>query len=91
MAEPKRIRWEGALDMGAVPEFVAAVQALFEAGVSVEVDLSGVQFIDSTGVAGLLNLRRTAAGQRAALRFEGFQPDVAEILEIMGVAGLINN
>jgi len=91
MAEPKRIGWNGALDMGAVSEFVAAVQGLFAAGTAVEVDLSGVQFIDSTGVAGLLKLRQAAAGQGAALRFDGFQPEVAEILEIMGVAGLLND
>lgn len=87
MTQFRQVQWEGALDMSTVPGFVSMVQELLQLG-SVAVDLSKVEFIDSTGVAGLLNLRQAAQTQGVELRLVQVHPEVLEILDIMGVADL---
>lgn len=88
MSEFKQVHWQGSLDMSTVAELVSLVEKMLGAGDSVEVDLSQVEFVDSTGIGGLLNLLQAAPEHGVEIRFVQIQPEVLEILEIMGVADL---
>lgn len=59
-------------------------------GASVVVDLHGLQFLDSSGIAALLEARRTVtdSGRRFALR--GAQGIVLRALEVTGLSHLLS-
>lgn len=66
----------------------AITEAIGANGVSaVEVDLSAVEFLDSSGVALLLKGRRRADEQGVAYRVTGAQGTPLQVLQIAGVWG----
>ena len=75
----------GEVDLAAASEFGAGLREAFDQGNEVTVDVSGVTFMDSTGVAGFARLIR----QGADLTVEGASPAVARLLEITGIDRLI--
>lgn len=53
-------------------------------------DMAEVEFIDSTGVGALIRLTADLAGEGRALFLNRLHPDLLEVLEIMGVTGVLN-
>lgn len=71
----------GELDMAAAPRFVSqAAEALRAGARHLFVELQGVSFVDSAGLAALLNVLRRATAARAALVLVGPTPQVRQIL-----------
>jgi anti-anti-sigma factor len=83
-----RVVFAGHLDMGTVPALMEQVQS---AGAvrRVVLDLSQLEFVDSTGVRGLLTLKQRFANQGRELQIEGVRPEICDILDILGVKELI--
>lgn len=82
-----RVQLDGELDVETVPQLQEAVAKLGEH--TLEVDLSGVSFVDSTGLKCLLDISnewRQKGGQMLILRP---QPDVAEVIRLVGLDGLL--
>ena len=71
----------GDLDVVEAPRLDAAIDACSD-GLPIVVDLSGLTFIDSSGLHVLLGER--AAGRPAAL-VRGSQSNVSRVLEVVGV------
>src|SRR5438270_8164330 len=85
--ESYRLSLTGELDIATVPEFERAVGAAGSNGArSITVDLSGLAFIDSTGLRALLEAARLCAGNDCEYWIdERMSPPVKRLLEIAGV------
>ena len=71
----------GELDLAAAPRFVSqAADALRTGARRLFVELQGVSFVDSAGLAALLNVLRRATAARAHLVLVGVQPQVQDLL-----------
>ena len=71
----------GELDIAAAPRFVSqAADARRSGARRLFVELAGVSFVDSAGLAALLNVLRRATAARASLVLVGAQPQVRGIL-----------
>lgn len=77
----------GAMDLDAVERVESAIgEAVNEPGTTtVVVDLSAVEFLDSSGIAILLKGRRTADAGGVAYRVTGATGMVRQVLELTGV------
>ncbi len=81
----------GEIDFAAVGEVRERVDAQLAAdGVSaVEVDLAEVTFLDSSGIGALINARKAAHAAGRSFRAVNAQGNVAHVLDLTGVAGLL--
>ena len=80
-------RIAGELDLGTYDTAMAALAGLFEASGDVTLDLTGLTFVDSSGIR-LFILLHQSLGQRGRLVLHGPTPHVAGILQIAGLEGL---
>jgi anti-anti-sigma factor len=84
--EPMVVQVSGELDLSTVPEFVAVIDEVLELSPpAVQLDLSELSFIDSSGVGAYVSAfrRARAAGTRLALGSRS--PFVDRVLQISGV------
>lgn len=71
----------GELDVAAAPRFVGQAADALRAGARrLFVELEGVSFVDSAGLAALLNVLRRATASRAPLVLVGAPPQVRGLL-----------
>jgi anti-anti-sigma factor len=75
----------GDLDLPCAAHFLSVAFVAFQPGAIV--DLREVPFVDSAGIAALLELRRRAGGSAAAATLIGVQDNV---LSLLGIAGLVD-
>jgi anti-sigma B factor antagonist len=80
----------GEVDVAAVPALERALEAAIEttAGGFV-VDLSGVEFMDSSGLLAILNARGLLAREERALAVVCPASPVRQLLEVAGVSSLL--
>ena len=82
------LRLAGEFDLATVPEFDKAVAEALEADVRVIiVELSGVSFIDATGVTALLSGWRRATNSGASMSFRHPNRSVWRVLEVLELTG----
>jgi anti-anti-sigma factor len=81
----------GELDPDSAPALEEALAAVLagDAVTPVVVDLSGVRFVDSSGIGALLRCRRRALAAGRAFRVAGAREFVAEVLRVAGVWELL--
>jgi len=72
----------GRLDAEAGNALVDEVTALAAPDVHVAVDLRGVPFVNSAGLASLITCLKRAREKRATLRLLALQPQVQEVFEL---------
>jgi anti-anti-sigma factor len=78
------------LDLELAPVLREEIVALVEGGATrVELDLSGCDFLDSTGLSLLVTTHRRLAADGGALRLRGVHGQVASILDMSGVHDLL--
>lgn len=71
----------GELDMVSSPRFVCqAAEALRAGAKRLLVELDGVDFVDSAGLAALLNVLRRSTAAKARMILVGVQPPVRSVL-----------
>ena len=82
------LRVAGEIDMASADEFRDRLLACLERSDSLEVDMAGVKFIDSSGLAALVRLRTEAeiAGKDVAL--VNVSSSTARLLELTGLHAL---
>jgi anti-sigma B factor antagonist len=83
--EGRRIVISGVVDSHTVPELVEAFES-FGANGNVELDLSAVEFIDSSGLRALVNMHRHLEEAGHQLRIETVSEPVGRLLELTGLA-----
>ena len=87
---------QGELDMNTAPELESSLEdAISQENTSIMLDLSGCEFIDSTGIALIVRtwqrLDRNGGGNgRGRLVLCGFNDQVERLLKITGVASSIS-
>lgn len=84
-----RITWKGSLDMASVERFVKHVEEASGEQKSLVLDLSEMDFVDSTGIRGLIGVKKQLSGEGRSLQISGLSQDVLDILDIMGIRELI--
>jgi anti-sigma B factor antagonist len=77
----------GDIDLATGPAVSSAIGAALaaEGATTVRIDLSGVRFLDSSGIALLLKARRDADERSITLHTVGAQGIVLQVLELTGV------
>ena len=80
----------GELDLSTSPQLTQALDEAASAGEDIVLDVTGLTFIDSTGLRVLLGTtERLPDTRRLILR--GTQPQVVRVFEIAGLLGKIEN
>jgi len=80
----------GEIDLSTVDDLRTAVTAAANDGVNVLLlDLTAVEFIDSAGLGGLLELRSTLRGRSVTLRISAGDGPVRQAMEITGLSELL--
>jgi anti-anti-sigma factor len=80
---------EGEIDLSTVGELRAAVTAAAEDCERLILDLTRVEFIDSTGLGGLLELRSTLRHDNVTLEIVAGDGPVRQAVEITGLGELL--
>jgi anti-anti-sigma factor len=76
---------QGDIDLANAPQLIAHLKALIcGPGQRIEVDLSGVEFMDSSGLAALIAAQRVAVDRGSPLILVATSPQVERLLEITG-------
>jgi anti-sigma B factor antagonist len=80
-----RLALAGELDLACVPRFDALVASAFVMADRCLIDLSELEFVDSSGVRALIRARRRAAETGATLELANAPPAIARVLTQAGV------
>lgn len=80
----------GEIDIASADEFRDQLLACLERYDSLEVDLGGLTFIDSSGLAGLVRLRTEAEILGKDVALVNVSSSTARILELTGLQGLFD-
>jgi anti-sigma B factor antagonist len=83
----RRVTVAGELDLQTAPALADSLEQQFAAGCDVELELSGVTFIDSSGIRVLVQAR--AAAQEGERGFALCAPLPAQMHRVFEVAGLL--
>jgi anti-anti-sigma factor len=84
--ERARVEARGELDLATAPDLEAALTQVRAAGArSIELDLAGLSFIDSTGVKLLWQWTRQSGDVGFVLRLKPGPPAVQRVFEITGL------
>ena len=86
-----RVALAGELDLACVPRFDALVASAFVMADRCLIDLSEVEFVDSSGIRALLRARRRALESGATLDLANATPAVARVLADAGVELALND
>ncbi|NAS26697.1 STAS domain-containing protein [Herbidospora sp. NEAU-GS84] len=86
-----RLTLSGDFDYTTSGELAALTPTLMSRGLKVlEVDLNGVTFIDSSGLATLIHLFHAAEEVPAEMRFVGMTPYIAHLFEVTALDQVFN-
>jgi anti-sigma B factor antagonist len=86
-----RLLVAGEIDTDTAGQLVQAVeQAFVDDPRGVTVDMTGVTFLDSSGIRAVLTARRLAGEHGAALRVAGVHGNVLEVLTVAGLLGILD-
>jgi anti-anti-sigma factor len=80
------VRVDGEVDIAVVENLQAVVRPCLAEGSAVELDLSGLEFIDSSGLGALVQLRVEADRKGAKLRLRDLPPSTSRLFDITGLA-----
>jgi len=86
------VRLAGEVDVGSEPELEKIVDA-FDASSCVDavVDLAEMTFMDSTGLAMLVRLRKVCEACSGQLRVRNVGPQISSLLQATGLAGYFDS
>ncbi len=91
MASTGRLVWSGEVTSANADTVWEATKTslLTVAGSEIVLDLSGVPFIDSTGLGLLVRTRKYGEANGFGVRFTGIQPYVKNVVKLAGLEGLL--
>lgn len=79
----------GELTFDTVPDLLGRSQQLFAACPALEIDLSGVDRVDSAGLALLTEWTRVAAGHRQEIGFINTPPQMRDLVRVSGLDNVL--
>ena len=84
-----RVTAGGEIDLSTVDELRSAVTSAAEGTEKLRLDLTDVEFIDSAGLGGLLELRSTLRSRSVTLEIAAGDGAVRQAMEITGLSELL--
>jgi anti-sigma B factor antagonist len=88
-AGTRRVSVAGDIDLATAPSLRSTLTAALDgpppSPTLLQVDLSGVGFLDSTGIGALVGVRNHATGKACRVQLVGLQPAVRRILAMTGL------
>ncbi len=78
----RTISARGELDLETAPELLNAIRAAIRDAPGVHVDLSGVEYVDSSGIAVLIQGYKLARNQSITYRLRDPSPQVMAVIEL---------
>ncbi len=84
------VRVTGEIDLAVTADLTAAVRPHFQQGRTVEVDLGGLTFIDSSGMGVLVQLLKESTRQGARLVLTQVPRPARRLFEVSGLAGFFD-
>lgn len=89
-AEVARVQISGELDISSAPRLIAAIHDVARPPVRrVDLECSGVSFLDSAGLRALLVSRNEAVDRGVDLALIEPSPSVKRVIEMTGLGGLL--
>jgi anti-anti-sigma factor len=85
------VRVAGDLDVDTCPDLMSIVDPLVAGGQHVVLDLSPIEFMDSTALACLLAARNVAIETSGSLRVSALSPPVRSLLEVTGLLDVLTD
>ncbi len=82
-----RISAAGELDVATAPKLDEAIDGAVQAGKGVSLDLSGIDFLDSTGLRAVIGGLRRARAAEVPFTLEQTSPSVDRLLRVTGLDG----
>ena len=80
------IRVSGEIHVSTAPEFAQRLSAAIDSGkTAVVLDMAGVEFIDSSGLRSIIQLRNRADVEGVPLTVTGLTPAAQRVLELTGL------
>ena len=89
--DPRVVRLHGEVDVYTSPELKELLDSVVlgdAAGETIVIDLSGLDFIDSTGLGVLVGALKRARAGGGDVTLRGPQPSILKVLEITGLVTL---
>ena len=83
------VAMRGDCDLYAAPAFAKAMTARISGGGSFRFDLSGVEYLDSTGVGAIIRILQEARKHGCALRFAGVGGSPRKVLKMSNILSLM--
>lgn len=80
----------GEVDLAVVEDLKTAVRSCLADSTAVEVDLSELEFIDSSGLGALVQLLKEATRDGGSLALTGVRPSTHRLLEVTGLASVFD-
>lgn len=85
-----RISVAGEVDFSTTERLVSTVTQSFESGArTIDVEMADVGFIDSTGIGGLVRLRKRSDTQHVSFRLMNCSPRIRDILRLTGLDSVL--
>lgn len=85
-----RVLPEGDIDLHVAPEFRKILhKVLEEKPGTIQIDLSGVPFIDSSGIATIVEVLKLARQRGGTVKVDGCQPTVRDTFDIAGLTKIL--
>lgn len=84
------VRVVGEVDLSVVEDLKEAVRPSFAEGAVVEVDLSELEFIDSSGLGAFVQLLKEAGRRGSTLRLTRVSASTFRLFEVTGLAGVFD-
>lgn len=81
---------EGVLDVAAAPTLRACLAGLTDTALDVELDLGGLDFVDSTGIGVLVAAAHRFRSEGRRLVVTGARPAIRAVFEVTGVDRLLS-
>jgi anti-sigma B factor antagonist len=90
---PVVVALAGDFDMSGVEEFHSCIDELIDTsnGAELIVDLTDVTFIDSSGIAAMLEARRLVTREHRQLRFENLTAPASRLIELTGLTDVFHD
>lgn len=89
VAAARRVRVEGDLDSYSAEQFSHLLRSALEPGTDIYLDLTGVPFMDSYGIRGLVDVREAANAEGIHVTVTDVSPGVAELLDVTGLTDVL--
>jgi anti-anti-sigma factor len=83
------VSFVGTLDLATVSDLTEQVEAVARDYSRIVLNLSALEFVDSTGVRGLLTLKQEVAAAGRTLVIRGLKQEILYVLEILGVKEML--